>query len=119
MLKRKYRLTKNSAFKATYRIKHSYHRSGIVLWVGKEKTDDAPTRAAFVVSKKTHKRAVKRNRLKRLMREAYRLFLKDGKIDVSQKYMSLIFIGQEKALEMNFSQIQNTLFELLNGIKQC
>ena len=53
------------------------------------------------------------------MREAYRLFLKDGKIDVSQKYMSLIFIGQEKALEMNFSQIQNTLFELLNGIKQC
>ena len=117
MLKRKYRLTKNSAFNATYRIKHSYCKSGIILWVGKEKTENFPTRTAFVVSKKTHKRAVRRNRLKRLMRESYRLFLKNGSIQNSQKYMSLIFVGQNKALGKNFKEIQSIMFELLDGIK--
>ena len=119
MLKRKYRLTNNRAFKATYRLKNSYYKSGIILWVGKEKTDDLPTKAAFVVSKKTHKRAVRRNRLKRLMREAYRLFLKNNSIEKSQKYMSLIFIGQEKALGKDFKEIQSIILELLNGIKSC
>ena len=117
MLKRKYRLTKNSAFNATYKVKHSYYNSGIVLWVGKEKNEDYPTRAAFVVGKKTHKRAVRRNRLKRRMREAYRLFLKSNNIQNSQKYISLIFIGQEKALNKSFKEIQSIMFNLLNGIK--
>ncbi|MBR1753757.1 ribonuclease P protein component [bacterium] len=118
MLKRKYRLTNNSAFKATYRLKNSYYKSGIILWVGKEKTEEYPTRAAFVVSKKTHKRAVRRNRLKRLMREAYRLILKNNSVPKSQKYMSLIFIGQEKALDKDFKEIQSVVYELLNGIKE-
>lgn len=119
MLQRKYRLTNNSAFKATYRLKNSYYKSGIILWVGKEKFDDIPTKVAFVVGKKTHKRAVRRNRLKRLMRESYRLFLKNNTIEKSQKYMSLIFIGQEKALDRDFKEIQTIMYELLNGIKSC
>ena len=118
MLKRKYRLTKNSAFNATYRLKNSYYKSGIVLWAGRLKTDDYPTRVAFVVSKKTHKRAVKRNRLKRLMRENYRLFLKNDSIQKSQKYVSLIFIGQDKALDKSFEEIKSIMYELLNGIKE-
>ena len=119
MLKRRFRLTKNSAFSATYRLKHSYYKSGILLWVGKVKEDDTPTRAAFVVSKKTHKRAVKRNRLKRLMRESYRLMLKNGNIQPSQSYLSLIFIGKDKALDKSFAEIQAVMYELLNGIKEC
>lgn len=118
MLKKQFRLKKNSAFGATYRIKHSYCVGGIVLWVGKKK-DDAkfPTKVGFVVSKKTHKRAVKRNRLKRLMRESYRLLLKDGKIDKSQQYISLIFVGFERALGKDFSQVQKNIYDLLNNIK--
>ena len=117
MLKKQYRLKKHSAFTATYRLKNSYYKSGIALWVGKPKDEGHLTRVAFVVSKKTHKRAVKRNRIKRLMREAYRILLKDGKIEKSQQYMSLIFVGHDGALNKSFNEIQTIMEELLNGIK--
>lgn len=118
MLKQQFRLKKNSAFNATYKIKHSYHNSGIVLWVGKKKDDTHyPTKVGFVVSKKTHKRAVKRNRLKRLMRESYRLLLKEGKLEKSQQFVSLIFVGFEKALGKDFPQVQKIVYDLLTNIK--
>lgn len=118
MLKKQFRLKNKSAFNATYRIKHSYCIGGIVLWVGKKKNDvQIPTKVGFVVSKKTHKRAVKRNRLKRLMRESYRILLKDNKIYKSQQYISLIFVGFEKALDKNFHQMQDIIYNLLEKIR--
>ena len=87
------------------------------MFAGKLKNDtDTPTRVGFVVSKKTHKRAVKRNRLKRLMRENYRLLLKSNDLGDSQKYMSLIFVGSEYALDKNFEEMQNIIKTLLQRI---
>lgn len=118
MLKKEFRLKKKSAFSATYRIKHSYHSCGVVLWVGKKKNgSEFPTKAGFVVSKKTHKRSVRRNRLKRLMRESYRLLLKEGKIEKSQQFLSLIFVGFERALDKDFSQIKKIINDLLENIR--
>lgn len=117
MLPKQYRLKNRYAFKATYRVKNSSHKGGVTLFAGKLKNDtDTPTRVGFVVSKKTHKRAVKRNRLKRLMRENYRLLLKSNDLGDSQKYMSLIFVGSEYALDKNFEEMQNIIKTLLQRI---
>lgn len=116
MLPKKYRLKNKAAFAATYRIKNSFHKGGVTLFAGIKKKEDIPTKVGFVVSKKTHKRAVKRNRLKRLMRESYRLILKSEKTYNSQEYLSLIFVGSANALDKNFKEMQNIIKKLLEQI---
>lgn len=117
MLKKQFRLKNKAAYNATYRVKNSFYKNGITLFAGLLKKDaGALTKTGFVVSKKTHKRAVKRNRLKRLMREAYRLLSKSGDTGNSQSYMSLIFVGHEKALDRSFAEIQNIVSSLLKRL---
>ncbi len=113
MLPKKYRLKNKIAFNATYRINNSHKKNGIVLIAGLKKKNDVPTKVGFVVSKKTHKRAVKRNRLKRLMRESYRILLKEGPLGNSQEYISIIFLGRERALNSDFKRIKQTISDLL------
>ncbi len=117
MLPKQYRLKNRSAFKATYRVKNSFHKGGITLFIGILKKDDSPTKVGFVVSKKVHKRAVKRNRLKRLMRESYRLLLKENNLGNSQKYLSLIFVGTDKALGKSFKEIDASIKKLIQGVQ--
>ena len=116
MLKKQFRLKNKSAFSATYKIKNSIYKDGIVLFVGKQKCDEIPTKVGFVVSKKTHKSAVKRNRLKRLIRESYRLLLKENNVGCSNQAISLIFVGQKAALGKDFREIQKTVKYLIERV---
>lgn len=112
MLQKQYRLKKRSAFAATYRTGISYHKDGITLFCGKKKLQDFPTKIGFVVSKKIHKRAVKRNRIKRLMRESVRLYIKEHPT-FETKYMSLIFVASAKLLNKDFSETDKGIKKLM------
>ena len=114
MLPTEYRLRKRSAFKATYKTGMTFHIGGITMFCGKVKNNDSPTKIGFVVSKKIHKRAVKRNRIRRLMRESYRLRLKEKA--VSTKYMSVIFVASAKLLGKDFKYVQSTINKLADKL---
>lgn len=115
MLPEQYRLKKRTAFAATYRSGVSFHKDGITVFCGKKKTADYPTKIGFVVSKKIHKRAVKRNRIKRLMRESVRLYIKSSP-NFDTKYMSLIFVASTSLLEKNFADINCGVKKLMGKI---
>ena len=113
MLKKFLRLKKNIAFKATYKHKNVKSNESLILYVGKEKDNLAiPTKVGFVVSKKIHKRAVKRNKIKRRLREAYKFFLNSGKFEHLQKYISLVFVAKSQCLDMNLNEIKNSMISI-------
>ena len=107
MLKKDNRLKNKYAFTATYRIKDFHYKDGITLNVGKKKDNDTPVKIGFVVSKKTHKRAVKRNRI--------RLILKSGNYNLDN-HISLIFTAHTKALGKSFDEIDSIIKSLLSEI---
>ncbi|MCQ2739883.1 MAG: ribonuclease P protein component [bacterium] len=115
MLKKEYRLKKRTAFNATYKTGLTFYQNGITVFCGKKK-EIGTTKIGFVVSKKVHKRAVKRNRLKRLMRESVRLYIKEKGATFDTKYLSLIFVASAKLLNKNFSYVNTTILELMSRI---
>lgn len=114
MLQKKYRLKKRSAFQATYKAGNSFYKDGITMFCGRENTTNSPTKIGFVVSKKIHKRAVKRNRIKRLMRESVRLYIKEN--NLHNKYLSVIFVASPKLLDKNFLMIDYAMKNLIKKI---
>lgn len=118
MLQKKYRLKKYSAFIATYKLNNIVSDKNICIYLGKEKTDKSfPTKFGFVVSKKIHKRAVVRNRIKRLMRESIRPLINNSEYKDINNYMSVICVARHSAISANFSDISSSLQKLLN--KKC
>lgn len=114
MLKKKYRLKKHSAFIATYKLNDVVYDKNICIYFGKKKSSpEFSVKIAFVVSKKIHKRAVIRNRIKRLMREQIRLILKNDEFDFINEYMSVIFVAKKHSVGRSFPEMGLSLSSLL------
>ena len=118
MLPKNYRLKNNSAFNATYRLKNIKSNKYFLLYLGAPITDETQNlKIGFVVSKKFHKRAVKRNRIKRLLREIIRLKLKNGGLDQAERLRSMIFIAKPPSLGIDYKTAEGAVNELLERIK--
>lgn len=120
MLKKRYRLKNKKAFDATYNLKQVVSNSLLILYIGKKKTkNELDTKFGFIASKKYHKRAVKRNRIKRLVRESVRLILKNNEFCELNNYLSFIFVPKNDALDTNFYDIDNAVKDLfLRGLNK-
>lgn len=118
MFKKKYRLRKNTAFNATFRLKTCKSNDFVVLYKGKSKEHaNIPVRVGIVVSKKIHKRAVKRNKIKRRLREIYIEAVKAGYTEGLSDALSIVFIARSKILDIDFLTLKNSIFELLREFK--
>ncbi len=114
MLNKIYRLKKYSAFDATYRLKNYIADDKFCIYFGKKKTNpDIITKFGFVVGKKIHKRAVVRNRIKRLLRENFRLFIKNSENTFINDYISLICVARANSVGLGFDDVNKSLNELL------
>ncbi len=81
-----------------------------VVFLKTELPQPYPVLAAFTVSKRNFKRAVKRNLLKRRMREAYRLHKPTFYAEITAKELHLavmfVYIGKDIA---EFAQIEKSM----------
>ena len=117
VLKRENRLKNKRAFSATYNNHDVVSDKIITAYIGKVKDNKScPTRVGFVVSKKIHKRAVKRNKIKRLIRENIRLMLKNKELANIEDYQSLIFIAKQNILDKDFKEIRNAILILMDKL---
>ncbi len=115
MLKKENRLKNRVAFYATYKQNRSVSDGLFVLYGGKKLDEGEVPKIGFVVSKKVHKSAVKRNRIKRLLREAVRLYIKNGG---EIKFLSLIFVAKKGALDKNYNEVNRSFLSLLGRLNE-
>ncbi len=83
-----------------------------VVFKATELPQPVPVQAGFSVSKKIFKRAVKRNRIKRLMREAYRLNKQLLPVLAEKQQIAVFFIFIGKELP-SFAQVEKAMKKAL------
>lgn len=102
---KKYRLKKNMEFKKVYSVGKNHWNRNFVLYVKKNNLDE--TRVGFTITKK-HGNAVIRNRIRRQMKEAYRLNfhnVKDG--------YDLVFIPKRNITNISYKEIEGSMIHIM------
>lgn len=111
MLQREHRLTDKRDFQKVFHHGNSFANRYLVLYYLKNRNSDV-FRVGFSVSKKVGK-AVVRNRVKRLLREAFRL----DKERINEPY-DFVVIARPSAAELTFEQIRQNVQHLLRNMEQ-
>jgi ribonuclease P protein component len=103
---KKYNIRKNSEFRAVYKRGKSFSNYLLVLYIYRNKSDF--NRIGVSVSKKVGK-SVTRNRIKRLIKECYRL-----NCDHISKGYDLVFIARNPAKGKSYKEIEKSMMNLFN-----
>lgn len=104
-MKKVYRLRSNMEFKRVYNGGKSYWNRNLVLYV--KKNDVENTRVGYSITKKIGNSVV-RNRLRRRMKEIYRLNF-DG---VKGNY-DLIFIPKRNTIDISYKELESAMLHIL------
>ena len=105
------KLRKNSEFRAVYRRGKSFSNSILVLYVFKNYKNKDINRIGISVSKKVGCSVV-RSRVKRLIRESYRL-----NCDKFKPGYDFIFIARNPIKGRSYSEVEKALVDLLSKFK--
>ena len=82
-----------------------------LVYLQTEHTSPSPVQASFSVPKRNFKKAVDRNRIKRLLREAYRLERNQVSEELQKSYIFMVtFIGKK---EPTYLEVQQKIHEVL------
>ena len=126
MLPRAERLTKAGLFQRLHSARKTISTPMVTLYVLERQSKSAPRPplVGFVVGKKVHLHATERNRIKRRLREAYRLFRKQltesGEIEKYNlhQWYALAWHVKPEALTASYSEISQSVAECLEKAAQ-
>lgn len=112
MIPRQYRMKHDKDFEVLFKEGKFFRGTYVSATVWKINTEVYPRRAyesntfrvGFIVSKKIEKKAVRRSSIKRKMREAVRLLMKDKNWTTGGGYL-VAFVASPKALEASVMDI--------------
>jgi ribonuclease P protein component len=71
-------------------------------------------RFGVVISKRVHKRAVRRNKIRRRLQEILRCRLLSGDSKAIRQYTAIVFIVREAALEAEYRDLEKALLHCFN-----
>ncbi len=118
MLQKENRLKKMKDFEILFKEGRYFNIDFLTLKVWKIDPEKYPKRnytkddlkIAFTVGLKVSKSAVKRNRVRRKMREVVRLLIKDGKI---KKGFMAVLVAKPEILEKDYTEIEKVINKIL------
>lgn len=105
MLAKQYRLRKTNDFKSVFKKGRGVQKDGVLVRV--KPAEKSQPRIGIIVSKKVAKKAVARNRIRRVLAEAIRLHLGDMKKNVDVVVVALPDFKAKKT-----PQAAKTLYDL-------
>lgn len=103
---KKYKIRKNSEFRAIYKKGKSFSDKLLVLYISRNNSDF--NRIGVSVSKKVGN-SVTRNRIKRLIKEVYR----HNEMNIKKGY-DLIFIARNSAKGKSYNEIERSMINLFD-----
>lgn len=107
------RLCSKKAFELLFAQGKSVFSYPVKIIYVREITDMPPeVKAAFSVSKRYFKRAVKRNRIKRVLREVYRKH-KLPPLNGAHQYLMILYISKDL---LDFKEIEKGVIKALNQV---